>query len=115
MSERPRMSRQQLNEARRTIARLVRRKAAVTRRTKAKPTESAEAEGAATERPKGYRQVVHLGLGSKDLDRLDQIVERMRGDEYLDAMQLDLGREKAARYAIAFCAKHMPERITATG
>ena len=115
-----RMDRRQLREATAVIARLVRSKSNVTKR---KPKEQAEAAAspeaeAKPHRPKGYRQVMHLGLGPKDLARLarlDKIVEAMKDDEGLEAMQLDLGREKAARLAIAWFAKNLPQQIIAMG
>lgn len=82
---------------------------------KSQKPQPSPAEASAPEEPAKGRRTIHLGLAPKQLAQLDKILGRMRDDDYLDAMQLDLGREKAARYAIAFCAKHMPERITATG
>lgn len=66
----------------------------------------------ADERPDDYRQIMHLGLGKTDLVSLDKIVERMTSDPLLGPMKIEGGREKAARYAIAYCAKHGPARIT---
>lgn len=66
----------------------------------------------ADERPDDYRQIMHLSLGKPDLVSLDKIVERMSSDPLLGPMKIEGGREKAARYAIAYCAKHGPARIT---
>src|SRR5262245_15739054 len=100
MSERPRMDRKQLKEARRTIERLVRSKAAVTRR-KAKTTEPAPPP----ERPEGYRQTVHLGCKAADLQDLDKIAGDMRKHPIHGRGRPDPSREKAALFAIAQFAR----------
>ena len=102
---RRRMDREQLNEARRIIGGLVRNGRQMGRR----------ANKAASELPEDYRQCMQLALDKTALVRLEKILERMKGDPLLGSMKLELGREKAIHYAIAFCAEHMPERITAAG
>lgn len=93
------------------IARLVRNKA-VSRRTKQKPAEPVAAEPV---RPEGYRQTMHLGLDATDLANLDKIVASMKRDPIIGPLKVNLGREKAARYAIAHFVEHLPARITQTG
>lgn len=58
-------------------------------------------------RPKGYRQTMHLGLAARDLENLDRIAAAMRRDPILGGLQANIGREKAARYAIAYCVAHL--------
>lgn len=106
-----RMDRRQLREARRVIARLVRKKA-VTRRTKEKPAEPVAAQPV---RPGGYRQTIHLGVDATVLANLDAIVEYMKTRPDIACLQADLGREKAARFAITQLAKRLSARITQTG
>jgi hypothetical protein len=92
------MDRKQLKEARLTIARLVRSNAAVTtKRKKDKPPE-----------PDGYRQTMHLGLDATDIANLDKIAEHLKGHPTIGRMHSNIGREKAARFAIAHYAKHPP-------
>lgn len=58
---------------------------------------------------------MQVALGATDLENLDIILGRMKRDPLLGPMEVELGRAKATRYAIAWCAKHGPERITAAG
>lgn len=60
------------------------------------------------ERPAGYRQTVHLELKARDLANLDLVVAKMRRDPIVGLMDEDVTRARAARYAIAYCAKHSP-------
>ena len=85
----------------------------MSRTTKAKPPGSTESPP--PERPEGYRQSMHIGLDATDLANLDKIIDRMKNDPLLGRLKADLGREKATRYAIAYCAQHIPSRITAAG
>jgi hypothetical protein len=103
--ERPRrrMDRRDLKRAARTIERLARSGIELAR--KAKPVD---------ELPAGHRQTMHLGLDVPDLRNLDKIVTLMRNDPILGRLK-DMGREKAARFAIAYFAEHAPARLTAKG
>lgn len=85
----------------------------MTRRSKAKPPEPSEPTP--PERPDGYRQSMHIGLDATDLANLEKIIDRIKHDPLAGRLKADIGREKATRYAIAYCAEHMPARITATG
>jgi len=85
----------------------------VSKRTKpAEPSEPICVDPPPPERP---RQSMQVQLDSIDLANLGKIIDRMKRDPLLGPMKAELGREKATRYAIAFCAEHLPERITATG
>jgi hypothetical protein len=106
-----RMDRRELKAAARIIARLVRSKTTVSRRTKDKPSEPICSEPTPPERA---RQSMQVQLDSIDLANLEKIINRMKRDPLLGPMKAELGREKATRYAIAFCAEHLPARITAT-
>jgi hypothetical protein len=116
---RRRMDRRELNAATRIIERLVRSKAVIRKPTK-EDRKRRHAEGVSPslatppERPAGYRQSMHIGLDATDLANLDKILGRMKSDPLLGRLKAELGREKATRYAIAYCAEHMPARITAT-
>lgn len=66
-------------------------------------------------RPEGYRQSMHLALDSADLDNLDKIIAMMKRDPILGRLKAGLGREKATRFAIAYCVEHLPARITTVG
>ena len=96
------MDPQQLIEATRTISRLVREKKPVSR--KPKPTEAL---------PDDHRQTIHVAAGKTTLVALDKIVERFIRDPLVGPMNIEPGRGKAARYAIAWCAENGPERISA--
>lgn len=114
-----RMDRRQLREARRVIERLVRNKP-VTKPTK-EERKRRHAEGVAPSlakqpgRPEGYRQTMHLGLDETDLANLDKIVAMMKRDPIIGRLKAELGREKAARVAIAHFVQHPPARITQMG
>jgi hypothetical protein len=98
------MDRRQLIEATRTIKRLVRSKTTVSRTPK--PSKDL---------PEDHRQIIHLAVDKTDLANLEKIVERFKRDPLVGPMKVDAGREKAARYAIAWCAENGPARISATG
>jgi len=100
MRERRRMDRKQLKEARNIIERLVRSNAVTRQRKKDKPPEPTE--------PEGYRQTMHLGLDATDLANLDKIAEHLKGHPTIGRLHSNIGREKAARFAIAHYAKHPP-------
>lgn len=101
---RRRMDRNQLNEARRTIARLVRSKTVSSRKRKpAEPIKPTEPE-----RPEGYRQTLHVGCYARDLANLDKIVENLKLDPVIGGLHANIGREKAARFAFAKCAENLP-------
>lgn len=82
-------------------------------RRKATPREPAELAPPA--RPEGYRQSMHIGLDATDLANLEKIIDRIKRDPLIGRLKEDLGREKATRYAIAYCAEHMPARISSAG
>lgn len=63
-------------------------------------------------RAEGYRQTLHLGLDARDLDNLDAIAARMRSHPIIGPLHSKIGREKAARYAIAHVAQHPPAETT---
>lgn len=67
------------------------------------------------ELPEDHQQTMHLKLDKTDLASLDAIVARMKRDPILGRMKVDLGRQNAARWAIAYCIEHMPARFTTTG
>lgn len=46
------------------------------------------------------RSTLHLGVDEDITAKLDAIVVHMKADPILGGLQVDLGREKAARYAI---------------
>lgn len=79
----------------------------MTKRTKATPAEPATP----AQRPEGYRQSMHIGLDAIDLANLDKIAEHMRADPVIGRLHHNIGREKAARYAIAQYAKN-PQAFT---
>ena len=70
-------------------------------RRKDKPTAAAEPTPPAA--PEGYRQTLHLGLDATDLANLDAIAKRMREHPIYGRLHPNIGREKAARFAIAQC------------
>lgn len=97
------MDRTQLAEAARIVERLAGSNLVNSKRTKPEPAEP---------RTEGYRQTMHLGLDATDLENLDKIAERMRRDPIIGRLHTNIGREKAARYAIAFCVEHAPADAT---
>jgi hypothetical protein len=67
------------------------------------------------ELPDDYRQIIHLACSKRTLMNLDTIVKRHARDPLLGPMKgVEVGREQAARYAIAYCAEHGPARISTT-
>jgi hypothetical protein len=50
---------------------------------------------------------VHLSFDATDLDNLDKIAERLRKHPIHGRMHANIGREKAARWAIAHCAENV--------
>lgn len=108
-----RMDRKQLREASRVIARLVRSKA-VAKRTKQQKPEPDEAEPVLV-RTEGYQQTMHLKLDATDIANLDKIVAVMKRHPIVGRLQAGLGREKAARYAIAHFVEQLPASTTQTG
>jgi len=55
---------------------------------------------------------MHLGLNARDIENLEKIAAMMRRDPMLASLQAKIGREKAARYAIAYIVAHPPAHIT---
>lgn len=107
MSERPRMSREQLNEARRTVAELVRRKPNVSSK---RPKDPAPSEPGESRSPSN--QTLHLSLEEPDLRNLDAIVELLKRHPIHGRLHANIGRQKAARFAIAYCVEHAAGRVT---
>lgn len=64
------------------------------------------------DKPSSYRQTMHLGLGARDIENLEKIAAMMRSDPMLGSLHAKIGREKAARYAIAYCVANPPAHIT---
>lgn len=54
-------------------------------------------------RPTGYRQTMHLGLYTTDLENLDKVVAIMKRER---GSHLEIGRAEAARHAIAQFVEH---------
>jgi hypothetical protein len=54
------------------------------------------------------RSTLHLGVDADITAKLDAIVEHMKGRPDIACLQADLGREKAARYAIVKFHESLP-------
>jgi hypothetical protein len=67
------------------------------------------------QKPEGYRKSVYLGLKARDLENVEKVVAIMRSDPVAGLMDDKIGRAKAARYALAYCAKHHPAAHATTG
>lgn len=106
MSKRPPMNGKQLNEARRTIERLVRSKRAVTRR-KDKPTTPPPPEPTPPTPPDDYQQTLHVPCNAAELAALDKIAENERRGLALGGLRVKVSRVAAARKAIAEYAKQL--------
>lgn len=74
------------------------------------PAETAPTEPEPAE--PGYRTTMHLGLDAIDIANLEKIIAMMRRDPKIGRLHAKLGREKAARYAIAHCVEHPPAHVT---
>lgn len=77
-----------------------------------RPSTPTPPDAPAETRPAPFRQTLHLGLDAVDLDNLDKLAARLRRDPIIGRMHSNIGREKAARYAIAYCVEHPPAPAT---
>jgi hypothetical protein len=57
------------------------------------------------ERPESYRQTLHLACDASDLQDLDAIADRVRNHPIHGRLHSNVGRKKAARFAIAQFAR----------